>query len=731
MMASRAKAGCLLARPLPISPARPGSLTRAAEMRNHGFSFPTPANLKDGRSHNIYAYAINIPVGVNPLIGNDFKTIQCASLVDSQPAILWLARSANTKGVWTLASNYRATGPGAACSNGHGWLNTGLVTSKVNADGSISGKSIQMNCERPWGDHQAKTQIINGNWAGINSTGYHGSPAVIQEEVMPDPGLILSPLNVIPDGQWHSIVPGCYVEPVYMNDIGPESEGKCYDAVCKTTESPCPGHNTLTDVKYIIYNSCEGLVCDGQAVPVKFYQKINSVMRVAYTLVAGCGGANILTEEQWYVKNYGGAGFDNTSPATGVPSAVDIYALDDEQSCLPFWDNACPGNDECLAVCSAGAVSGCKVCKSDGSGWGDDNSKCSSGQICQSGNCVTNQVCTPNSVSGCKVCNSTGLAWVDTDSKCAANQVCQSGTCVAACVPHASKQCSGSDLYWYDSCGVKENLVQSCGADSQTTNYKCGGNWIQRETIQQGCAAGACFTNSIWNNDTNCASSNKVCNNAVCAVPAAVCSSQCAKDAKQCSAGGYQICSDANGDGCNEWGSIIDCAANQICNNGICVVQLPSGAAISANPIASNNSAAISISNSSPAGKPFATLMAAKMTRAEILAAIAKIQALIADLQKQLLAITGGAKYSCTQITKNLYYGMKNDSQVKCLQEVLKNQGYSVTASGNYDAATKTAVAQFQQKYAAVILMPYHLVRGSGNVGTATMAKINQIVTGK
>ncbi|MFZ2456667.1 MAG: MBL fold metallo-hydrolase [Candidatus Altiarchaeia archaeon] len=44
---------------------------------NHGFSFTTPGSLKDGRSHTIYAYAINIPVGTNPLLG--IKTLQCTT----------------------------------------------------------------------------------------------------------------------------------------------------------------------------------------------------------------------------------------------------------------------------------------------------------------------------------------------------------------------------------------------------------------------------------------------------------------------------------------------------------------------------------------------------------------------------------------------------------------------------------------------------------------------------
>ncbi len=44
----------------------------------HGFAMPTPDFLKDGQSHNIYAYAINTPAGSNPLLSNGQKTMQCA-----------------------------------------------------------------------------------------------------------------------------------------------------------------------------------------------------------------------------------------------------------------------------------------------------------------------------------------------------------------------------------------------------------------------------------------------------------------------------------------------------------------------------------------------------------------------------------------------------------------------------------------------------------------------------
>ena len=182
-------------------------------------------------------------------------------------------------------------------------------------------------------------------------------------------------------------------------------------------------------------------------------------------------------------------------------------------------------------------------------------------------------------------------------------------------------------------------------------------------------------------------------------------------------------------DGCG--GSCGACGSGKACNGGVCAAQSPAAPMVSANPsnpstplISSNPT---NDSNTSSSSNPISTKPVAKMTRAQILAAIAKIQALIADLQKQLASMTG---FSCTTITKNLFYGMTNDPQVKCLQEVLKSQGYAVSASGNYDAATKTAVALFQQKYAGEILAPYHLTRGSGNVGNATLAKVNHLIKG-
>jgi hypothetical protein len=210
-----------------------------------------------------------------------------------------------------------------------------------------------------------------------------------------------------------------------------------------------------------------------------------------------------------------------------------------------------------------------------------------------------------------------------------------------------------------------------------------------------------------------------------------------------CAAGQIVGCQVCNPDGLGWQDDNSKCPGGEICSAGTCVAAGSGGGGSSGGGgggsaatttttttvAKTGNPSTGSGSSSRSGGSSSSSKPVAKMTRAEILAAIAKIQALIADLQKQLAAMGGGtAAFSCIQITKNLFYGMVNDPQIKCLQEVLKSQGYAVIASGNYDAATKAAVALFQQKYAGEILAPYHLTRGSGNVGNATRSKINSFI---
>jgi lysophospholipase L1-like esterase len=392
---------------------------------------------------------------------------------------------------------------------------------------------------------------------------------------------------------------------------------------------------------------------------------------------------------------------------------------DSIKSCKPFDCENNPNDCYLMQACTSNAVSGCKVCNSSGTAWVDTDSKCAASQKCSNGACIVKctsfcekkatrcsdfsyQICEDVNNDGCyewsvatpcdigktcsegkcktictpKTCATLGDyqcgSWSDgcgatiNCGACAAGKTCSSGKCASNCTARSAKKCDSGNLYWYNSCNTKEELAENCGSDEVVDNYQCSGNWIQKETIQKGCFDAACTRKSVWINDTDCTKESK------------------------------------------------------ICSAGICKTESPGGGGSSSGGGPSGEN-----SSSSVLSEPVSQL-----TRAEILQKINEIIALIAELQKQLNAILGKtATYSCVQITQNLYYGKQNDAaQVKCLQEILLSQGYEITVSGTYDLSTKATVKQFQEKYAGEILTPYGLRIGSGNVGSATMKKVNGLI---
>ena len=120
------------------------------------------------------------------------------------------------------------------------------------------------------------------------------------------------------------------------------------------------------------------------------------------------------------------------------------------------------------------------------------------------------------------------------------------------------------------------------------------------------------------------------------------------------------------------------------------------------------------------------------MTRAEILARIAQLQNLVVQLQGLLGKLSIGSA-SCKSIDQNLYFGMQNNPQVKCLQEFLYSLGLGLypegIVNGNFFSLTQKAVIRFQEKYASEILAPFGLESGTGYVGSSTRAKINELLT--
>jgi hypothetical protein len=49
------------------------------------------------------------------------------------------------------------------------------------------------------------------------------------------------------------------------------------------------------------------------------------------------------------------------------------------------------------------------------------------------------------------------------------------------------------------------------------------------------------------------------------------CQDECISGRRQCAAGGFQVCDDYDGDPCTEWSTVVLCAANEICDEGVCL----------------------------------------------------------------------------------------------------------------------------------------------------------------
>lgn len=120
---------------------------------------------------------------------------------------------------------------------------------------------------------------------------------------------------------------------------------------------------------------------------------------------------------------------------------------------------------------------------------------------------------------------------------------------------------------------------------------------------------------------------------------------------------------------------------------------------------------------------------------AQLTAQIERLKKEIARLLAELKNINSAktSSISCKSLGKNLFYGMQDDNQVRCLQEFLKNQGKAIypegIISGNFFSATKLAVIRFQEKNSETILIPAGLKKGTGYVGELTRKAINALIS--
>ncbi len=202
-------------------------------------------------------------------------------------------------------------------------------------------------------------------------------------------------------------------------------------------------------------------------------------------------------------------GESQTTACTAV--VQQICASHDHKACCGnnlYWYDSCGNKEDMFQDCGAAGCSNAaclpppcishdhKACVGSSVYWFDSCGNqqeifqaCASNQTCQSGQCVS-VVCSSNSDCGtdgyidgtfCQggdvyqtyktyTCNNAGTAYSSCSNStsarlvqdCGLNQTCSNGSCGSNCAYHSYQQCSGNNLYWYDSCGNQQDLIQYC-----------------------------------------------------------------------------------------------------------------------------------------------------------------------------------------------------------------------------------------------------------------------------
>jgi len=106
----------------------------------------------------------------------------------------------------------------------------------------------------------------------------------------------------------------------------------------------------------------------------------------------------------------------------------------------------------------------------------------------------------------------------------------------------------------------------------------------------------------------------------------------------------------------------------------------------------------------------------------ELLAQIEELKKQIAEVQAKINVILASrGQVSCQKFERDLYFGLMNSSEVRCLQEFLKSQGIEIypegLVTGNYLSLTEAAVKRYQASKGII---------QTGYFGSLTRAVANQ-----
>ena len=99
---------------------------------------------------------------------------------------------------------------------------------------------------------------------------------------------------------------------------------------------------------------------------------------------------------------------------------------------------------------------------------------CSTDYVCSAGICVDKLTCTGTCLSLDYECGTYEICGVLTNcGTCGTGYTCTNGQCQIFCTPHLSYTCYNDDVYWYDSCNVREEIKEDCETGEFCENGIC------------------------------------------------------------------------------------------------------------------------------------------------------------------------------------------------------------------------------------------------------------------
>lgn len=125
----------------------------------------------------------------------------------------------------------------------------------------------------------------------------------------------------------------------------------------------------------------------------------------------------------------------------------------------------------------------------------DENSKIPDDDISEQNECVngTRQCYGAYQYQVCDDFDEDGYTEWGEALTCSNSGTCSgSGICSNDCYSHNYYQCSGGHVYWYDSCGTKEDLKESCGVSGYTGSKYCDYDDVYQNYSTKSCSSDYC-----------------------------------------------------------------------------------------------------------------------------------------------------------------------------------------------------------------------------------------------